>query len=77
MGKGDATPHAGVLQQCHIDAVASGLKKVMDRGTIGVLTLCLTPDSYTPGWAATEALAARILERLDLAFQLPDVVEPM
>ena len=54
-----------------------GLKDAMDRGTIGVLTLCLTPDSYTPGWAATEALAARILERLDLAFQLPDVVEPM
>jgi hypothetical protein len=48
----------------------------MDRGTIGVLTLCLTPDNYTPGWTATETLAARILERLDLAFQLPNVVEP-
>ncbi|QFT95404.1 hypothetical protein FIU86_21305 (plasmid) [Roseovarius sp. THAF9] len=60
----------------YIDAVATGLKDAMDRGTIGVLTLCLTPDSYTPGWTATETLAARILERLDLAFQLPNLVEP-
>jgi hypothetical protein len=28
----------------YIEAVASGLKDAMDRGTIRVLTLCLTPD---------------------------------
>ena len=56
----------------YIDAVASGLKGAMDRGAISVLTLCLTPDSYTPGWKETEALAARILQRMDLTFRLPD-----
>lgn len=61
----------------YIDAVTSGLNDAMDRGTIGVLTLCLTPDSYTPGWQATEALAARILERVGFTFQLPDSVEPL
>lgn len=59
----------------YIDAVAAGLKDAMDRGIIGVLTLCLTPDNYTPGWAATEALAARLLKRLNLTFHLPDNVE--
>jgi len=65
-----------MVSEDYIDAAASGLKDAMDRGTIGVLTICLTPDSYTPGWTETEALAARLLERLDLTFDLPDGFEP-
>ena len=47
----------------------------MDRGVIGVLTLCLTPDSFTLGWAATEALATRFLEPLGLSYGLPESEE--
>jgi len=64
-----------MVSEDYIDAVASSLKDAMDRRAIGVVTICLTPDNYTPGWTATEALAARFLERLGLAFQLPDDVE--
>lgn len=67
--------HRRMLSDDYIDAVAEGLKDAMDRGAIGVLTLCLTPDSFTPGWADTEALAARLLKGLDLTFQLQDNLE--
>lgn len=61
----------------YINAIAEGLKDAMDRGTIGVLTLCLTPDTFTPGWPETELLASRILQRLGLTFRLPDDDSPL
>ena len=46
----------------------------MQVGSVGAVTLCLTPDSFTPGWRVTEELATRILERLDLKFELPEAL---
>lgn len=60
-----------MVSEDYIDAVAAGLVDAMHRGAIRVVTLCLTPSSFTPGWEATEALAARILEPLGLTFELP------
>lgn len=57
----------------YIDTMSTELKDAIDRGVVGVLTLCLTPDSFTPGWDATEALAKRVLERLGLKFELPQI----
>lgn len=66
----------GIMVSDHyIDTIGAELKEAMDRGVIGVLTLCLTPDSFTPGWAATEALATRLLEPLGLSFGLPESEE--
>ena len=62
-----------IVSDQYIDRVAAELKVALDRGVIGVVTLCLTPDSFTPGWEATEALAARILKPLGLTFELPDL----
>ncbi len=55
----------------YLETTFNGLKDALDRGVVDVVTLCLTPDSYTPGWEATEQLAARILAILGLEFQLP------
>ncbi len=55
----------------YLEATFSGLKDAMDRGIVGVFTLCLTPDSLTPGWEATEQLATRILAILGVEFRLP------
>lgn len=55
----------------YIDTVFLTLKQAMEKDSIAVLTLCLTPDTYTPGWTATEALATRVLRHLDLEWQLP------
>ena len=59
----------------YIDTVAYGLQVAMEKGVIGVLTICLTPGpwhGFTPGWPETEALAARLLKYLGLTFTLPD-----
>lgn len=55
----------------YIDQVGIALRRSMDRGAVKVVTLCLTPDSFTPGWAVCEKLASRILAHLGLSFQLP------
>lgn len=55
----------------YLEAFGKGLKEAMDRGVVSVITLCLTPDSFTPGWDATEALATRILDMLESQFSLP------
>lgn len=39
-------------------------------GVVGVVTLCLTPPSLTPGWDATEELAAGVLAILGVEFRL-------
>lgn len=58
-----------------LDEVFGGLKVAMERGFVGVVTICLTPDSFTAGWAAAEALAAQILGILGLDFTLPKADE--
>ena len=60
-----------MVSENYLRSVAEGLRKAMQVGSVGAVTLCLTPDSFTPGWGATEELATRILERLDLKFELP------
>lgn len=55
----------------YVELTFSALKQAMDAQTVGVVTLCLTPDSYTPGWEATEALATRALKHLGLDWRLP------
>lgn len=55
----------------YLEKVFAELKGALDRGIVGVVTLCLTPDSFTPGWDATEELAARVLAVLGAEFQLP------
>ena len=56
----------------YVDAIGVALKAANDREVIGVFTLCLTPDSFAPGWAETETLAARLLDGIGLAFRLPE-----
>jgi hypothetical protein len=57
----------------YLETTFGGLRDALDRGVVGVLTLCLAPDSFTPGWEATEQLAARILAILGMEFRLPSV----
>lgn len=47
-----------------------GLSEALVRGDVGVVTLCLTPDSFTAGWESVEELASRILAILDMEFRL-------
>jgi UPF0489 domain len=55
----------------YVDLTFIALKQAMDNGAVGAVTLCLTPDGYTPGWDATEALATRALKHLGLDWRLP------
>ncbi len=43
----------------------------IDAARVGVVTLCLTPDSYTPGWEEPERIAALLLAELGTPFRLP------
>ena len=54
-----------------LTATFRGLKEAIDRGVVGVVTICLTPDTFTAGWKSTEELAARIMDILGMEFQLP------
>ena len=47
-----------------------GLSEALVRGDVAVVTLCLTPDSFTAGWESVEELASRILAILDMEFRL-------
>lgn len=55
----------------YLTSTFRGLKEAMDRGDVGVVTLCLTPDSFTAGWESTEQLAAQVLAVLGMEFRLP------
>jgi hypothetical protein len=55
----------------YLDLTFIALKRAMDNGAVAAVTLCLTPDTYTPGWEATEALATRALRHLGLDWRLP------
>ena len=60
-----------MFSEHYIDLTFVALKQAMDTKGVAALTLCLTPDTYTPGWDATEALATRALKHLDLEWRLP------
>ena len=60
-----------MFSEHYIDLTFLALKKAMDTNAVAALTLCLTPDTYTPGWDATEALATRALKHLGLEWRLP------
>ena len=66
----DSGPQLMISEE-YLNVTFIGLKDAIDRGVVGAITLCLTPDSFTPGWEATEQLAARILAILGLEFRLP------
>ena len=60
-----------MLSDHYFDLTFQALKQAMDKGVVAALTLCLTPDKYTPGWDVTEALATRGLGHLGLEWKLP------
>jgi len=60
-----------MFSEVYFDTTFIALKRAMDKGAVAAVTLCLTPDSFTPGWAATEALASRGLGHLGLTWALP------
>lgn len=62
------------MQMCsdnYVGLTFMALKQAMDNGAVAAVTLCLTPDAYTPGWEATEAFATRALTHLGLEWRLP------
>jgi len=55
-----------------LDELFEAISESFEKGRIGVLTVCLTPDPpFTSGWGETEKLAARLLKKLGLEFCLP------
>lgn len=62
---------AQMFSDHYIDLTFTSLKQAMDSGAVAAVTLCLTPDTYTPGWQATEALATRALKHLGMDWRLP------
>lgn len=55
----------------YLRQVARQLRQSMEAERVGVVTLCLTPDSYTPGWEETERMATLLLAELGISFELP------
>jgi hypothetical protein len=47
-----------------IDKSFAALRGAMDAGLVAVVTVCLTPSHFTPGWDACLALSRRIFEIL-------------
>ena len=61
-----------MVSDTYLEEAFLSLKDAMDQKVVGVVTLCLTPDSFTSGWSSTEALATQILRILGLDFALPN-----
>ncbi|MBY5315450.1 UPF0489 family protein [Rhizobium leguminosarum] len=62
-----ADAHGGWVQMmtdAYIDETFAGLKKAIDEGHVAVVTLCLTPSGYTPGWTECVRLSKRIFKIL-------------
>jgi hypothetical protein len=49
-----------MFSDAFIDVLFGEIKKAMDEGLIGVVTLCLTPTNFTAGWDKCLGLSARI-----------------
>jgi hypothetical protein len=60
-----------MVSEEYLTSTFRSLKEAIERGVVGVVTICLTPDTYTAGWESTEELVGRILSILGLDFQLP------
>lgn len=56
-----------MYSEAYLDQVFNGLRLANDRGNIAVITICLTPSNFTPGWAACIELSERIFKALGLA----------
>lgn len=54
----------------YIRSIFEIINKLNDTNKISVITLCLTPDYYTPGWKETEAMATKVLSILGKQFSL-------
>jgi hypothetical protein len=48
----------------YVDATFAALRVAMDQGAVKVITVCLTPSHFTPGWQACIDLSARIFRIL-------------
>lgn len=53
-----------MMSDAYIDEMFRGLRKAMDEGTVAVVTLCLTPSGYTPGWPECIRISRRIFRIL-------------
>ena len=47
-----------------IDTCFAEIKRGLDDGLIGVVTICLTPSNFTPGWNECLRLSSRIFDML-------------
>jgi len=56
-----------MFSDAFIDALFADIKTAMDEGRVGVVTLCLTPSDFTPGWDECLALSTRIFKILGAA----------
>jgi hypothetical protein len=60
-----------MVSDAYLERCFEPIRKKMDDGTIGVTTICLTPDEgFTGGWQPSEMLAKRVLEILGVDFVL-------
>ena len=48
----------------YLDATFQGLRRAMDSGNVAVVTVCLTPSNFTPGWAECLRMSRRIFSIL-------------
>ena len=56
----------------YIDMIFSQLRMALDDGSAKVVTVCLTPSNFTPGWTECIKLSERIFELLDAEFPILD-----
>lgn len=56
-----------MYSDAYIDQVFNALRLANDKGNIAVITICLTPSNFTPGWAACIELSERVFKALGLA----------
>lgn len=53
-----------MFSQDYIDEFCENLKLAIDRGVVAAVTVCLTPDGYTPGWQSCVDLSKRLFKNL-------------
>lgn len=60
-GSGEWFP---LFSDAFVDTVFEEIRSGMDKGFVAVVTICLTPTDYTPGWDKCLELSSRILKIL-------------
>jgi UPF0489 domain len=53
-----------LFSEQYVDELFGRIKTAFDAGRIGVVTVCLTPDSFTPGWQVCIDLSERFFKCL-------------